>query len=234
MDSYTLQARVWPALVVMMPAALAVFSRFPDKITDSRSLIAFVGSCGLTLLLAEFARDHGKRRENALHQRHGGWPTTQRLRHRDNLVDPHTKCRYHNKLSDIVPDVAMPTIEHEASDPDGADQCYASSVGYLRERTRDKKQFPMVFGNLVRYGFARNLWGLKPYAITVCLISILVSMWPLFDNSESELHPVTAIAIGMNAVLLVVWFTFIRPSWVLRLADAYAISLLATLEKIES
>ena len=76
----------------------------------------------------------------------------------------------------------MPTADDEVNDPDAADRIYASAVSLLLEKTRDKKAFPLVYKELVSYGFRRNLWGLKAGGILFAIIGLVASAFALRLN----------------------------------------------------
>ena len=119
-------------------------------------------------LLTQLGRDAGKNKEKGLWDSWGGKPTTQLLRHRDHQLDPNTKSRYHAKLAAIVPGIRMPSPEEEAQDPQAADHVYDSCVKYLIQKTRDHKQFPLLFHENVSYGFRRDLLGNETGGDWVC------------------------------------------------------------------
>ncbi len=49
---------------------------------------------------------------------------------------------------------------------------YDSATAYLRDTTRDRGRFPLVFQAMYDYGFRRNLWGLKPWGLTFALTGL--------------------------------------------------------------
>src|SRR5947208_9959356 len=73
----------------------------------------------------------------------------------------------------LVRDVKLPTSEEEAADPEGADQRYEACVRFLRNATRDRSTFPLVFAENVNYGFRRNLWGMRSAGIACSAVSAL-------------------------------------------------------------
>jgi hypothetical protein len=81
-------------------------------------------------------------------------------RHRDDRLDAAAKASWCQFLGGRIKEKA-PTAEAEAADPAGADAYYARCGDWLREHTRDRKRFKLIFEELVTYGFRRNLLGLK-------------------------------------------------------------------------
>lgn len=233
-DAYTIQARLRPALLVALPGGLAVIAWFPEKFVGWGLLVGIATSFGLTALLAQLGRDQGKKKESQLFESWGGKPTTLMMRHRSRHFDSNTLQRYHQKLAALLPDLHLPSSEEEKADPEGADQVYESCARFLRERSRDKKKFPLVFDENSSYGFRRNLWGMKPVGIGLAIIGVLVCgvaiVWESFAS-------IPAAAIGcllVNLALLLWWLLWVKPDWVRLVADAYAERLLAVCEAIES
>ena len=57
-----------------------------------------------------------------------------------------------------------------------AREAYEAAAAYLREQTRDRKAYPLVYEALCEYGFRRNLWGLKPIGLTFSLLGFAASV----------------------------------------------------------
>ena len=82
------------------------------------------------------------------------------MTHGDRNIDRLTKVRYHAFLSDRIDGWSAPSQVDEAQDPVTAELVYDSAVRWLREMTRDRKRYGLVFKENVSYGFRRNLYGL--------------------------------------------------------------------------
>lgn len=229
-DTYSLKARLWPVLLHFLPLGLAVIAWFPEKFAGWGLLLGVATPCGLTALLTELGRDQGKKKEPWLFERWGGMPTTQLLRHRDSTLDANTKTRYHKKLGVLIPDIQMPSPRKEKASPLAADQVYESCGRFLRQRTRDKQQFPLVFKELVSYGLRRNLWGMKPSGLLVALIGLVASIVPFVATLSDRVPPAAVVASILNLFLLVWWALRITPDWVRLAGFAYAHALLAACE----
>ncbi|KKM67591.1 hypothetical protein LCGC14_1469610 [marine sediment metagenome] len=231
-DGYTVQARLKPSLLVWLPVALAIVAWWPEKFVGWGFLVGISATCGLTLLLAEVGRDQGKQKEKMLFERWGGKPTTQLLRHRDDRIDANTKARYHQKLETLVPGVTLPTRQEEDADREAADAAYSSCVRYLIERTRSKKEFPLVFKELVSYGFRRNLWGMKAPGVLLAVLGSLASSVAVGVGWGASVPAAAIAATAVSAVLVACWLIHITRQWVQTVAFAYAERLLASLEKL--
>ena len=178
----------------------------------------------------------------------GGAPTTHLLRLRDpsnNL----TLRRLRAKLEDLV-GYRLPTKQEEKADPDGADREYERAVSFLREATRDRSKFPLVFSENTHYGFRRNLWGLKTYGVAIASLAAIGS-WAMLLLLSLGIPPsevwldilvhnpdrqVITRLIGsiINTVIVGLWIFVVKPQWVKVAADAYAERLLASIDSVET
>lgn len=228
LDLYAFKARFRPALLVFLAPVLGLIAWFPERFVGWTLLGGTIGTFGLSVLLSEFARDLGKRKEPRLFALWGGPPTTRFLRHRDKTLNPQAKVRYHGALGDLIPTFATPTPQDEEADPAAADQVYEAWTDYLREATRDRHKFPLVFGELASYGFRRNLWAMKPSGTILCAIGFLVALGACFYDlwASRAIPPVAVAAAVIDAILLPCWIFCINPGWVRLVADAYGQRLL--------
>jgi len=201
-----------------------------------KSVAAALGACGGTYFLAQFARDPGKNLQNKLFERWGGMPSVTMLRHRDPRLNRITKARTHQQLCKLVPDTKALTKEQEEANPDDADMLYAAWSSHLRNSTRDQKRFPLVFDELVAYGYRRNLLGLKPLGITIsaaCFgVSSVVAAVQFSDTDRVGSHCFIAFTIAL--IFLLIWIFRITAKWVRLTADAYAERLIETTELLHS
>ena len=234
LDTYNFRARLAPMLIVILPAVLAVAVWLPLESEYWRLLGSLGMSAALSLLLVQVGRDQGKQKQPQLFESWGGKPTTRLLRHRDQVIDSHTKARYHQKLRTLLPDVPMPPASLEDEAPERADAAYESCGKFLLEATRDKKRFPLVFDANVSYGFRRNLWGMRPTGIANSLVGLISSVSnALYAYTGSSKITVTSVsAIAICGLLITWWLLRIKPSWVRLAADAYAERLLAACETL--
>lgn len=230
LDAYTIPARFFPAVIVLMPVGFAVAAWFPSDMLAWGAVSGFIGTTGLAVLLAEMARDQGRRREPELFKRWGGQPTVQMLRHRDAGVDGLTKHRYHDCLGAIVLGLKMPSEQEEAADVASADGVYMSCTRFLLEQTRDRKRFPLVFKEVVSYGFRRNLWGMKPVGIILAVAAILAITAKVVFVGNKNWDGVDVAGVLVSATLLTIWAVRVTPEWIKPVAFAYARNLLASCE----
>jgi hypothetical protein len=211
----------------VLPVTLGVIAWFPDRFIGWGILVGVLSGSGAYVLLAQLARDNGKRKEKQLVNSWGGMPTTRQLRHRDSAFDWVTLARYHSYLASKV-GISSPTKPEEEADPKSADDVYESYIHYLREATRDKTKFPLVFSENVNYGFRRNLWGMKPAAILLALggVSAGVARITFSLLMNEPVSASAALATALCILSLVWWCLRVTSGWVRLAADAYADRLL--------
>lgn len=243
-DTYWRRARLYPALLTLLPPVAVVFAWVP-ALVQGQSIAALVGvaaSFGLLYVFASVTRSAGKRTEVRLLAQWGGWPTTIMLRHADTNIPAATKARYHKFLKQCGSWEAPPSAEVENADPVANDDAYASAVQWLKEQRRGP-EFRLVLNENAEYGFRRNMRGLKPSALTLCLVTALgwwvaafvqlgSTPWSLAPTEIRELLAVPSqlawAALGLTLIALVAWIAIVRDHWVREAADQYAKALLAT------
>ncbi len=249
-DSYSRQARLFPALLTVFAPLVAVLAWFPGLLLSNMggALLTFGTSCGLLYLLASLARTAGKKVEARLLKAWGAWPSTYLLRHSSRL-DEHTRARYHAFLAANIPRMVFPTAEQEEVNPKGPDAVYDSAVKWLKERARGK-EFPLVEKENAQYGFRRNLRGLKGLGSILCVATLVSSVaialrepHQLFVMLRSDpiealktlsvdVPPAVWAALGLNLMALFGWLLVVNDNWIRLGGEQYAEALLATCDRI--
>lgn len=235
LDGYAFKARYLPALIVLLPSWLAFAVWFPvDK-----QFIGTFASAGLTtvlsVLLAQLGRDAGKARQKELFKEWGGAPTTRALSYRGKVINPITLARCHAALMAAVPGLQLPdSKEAEKADWDSAKKGYESASDFLREATRDKAVFRLVYAENVNYGFRRNLWAMKPAGIAISVLSIVaVSVHASQRYLANEPLPgLDAAAAFLSAALIALWLARFNKAWVRTAADEYSTRLVTAAETL--
>jgi hypothetical protein len=244
-DSYNRQARLYPALLVLLPPLLLLLAWFPALENIGHLLITIAVACGLLFLLADFARTRGKKLEPILLKEWGGWPTTIWLRHSDSHLSAEVTRRYHAFLSRQPAIGVLPTQEDERLDPRRSDERYAASVVWLKEQCRGNA-FPLVEKENATYGFRRNLLGLKSIGLVVCVATLLVPLFIVLVKSGFEVLRAPKILIGayltlpalvlgslaFSVVALVGWLLLVNRHWVREAGYQYARALLANCDSL--
>jgi hypothetical protein len=235
LDSYALRARLFPCLIVILPVSLVVIAFQPAESWAFNLLAGAVTSFGLTFLLSQLGRDLGKKLEPKLFQKFGGVPTTLLFSHRHTKLDIESLNRYHRILEKFIPDLKMPTPQDEEELPETAYQKYETCTRFLREKTRDRMKFRLVFAENVNYGFRRNLLGMKPAGAVISLIGIIACGLILFYKTSVNVDRLIlpSICLLINIYLFVWWILRIKVTWVETVAWEYANQLLSACDSLE-
>jgi hypothetical protein len=174
MDQYDRNARLKPALLGILPAALAVVALAPDAVLGWSGGIALIVQAGGSFLLAQIVGDIGKKKEPQLFEYFGGRPTELLLSH-EHAPNKVGLAERHRKLAKLFPKLKIPTADAETKDPKAALDIYTACVDKIRGLARtDKVKFPDVHRENIHYGFRRNLWGLKQYGIAITAVAAIV------------------------------------------------------------
>ena len=104
MDQYDRNARLKPALLVILPAALAVVALAPDAVLGWSGGIALILQLGGSFLLAQIVGDIGKTKEPKLFEYCGGRPTELLLSH-EHAPNKIVLAERHRKTGQTIPEV---------------------------------------------------------------------------------------------------------------------------------
>lgn len=221
MDSYNITARAFPVYLTVSPITLALISVLPEGFDWTLGGLASFVFLPLSYLCGQIGGDLGKKLEKSLWQKWDGPPTTRYLRHGNSEFNTITRNRIHDQLRSMGH--VVPTSEEQNDNPFDSDKYYESCVDQLISQTRDTKRFPLVFKGLKQYGFRRNLLGLKPFGISLTILSILAHIIiPLsFWESDRSVALVTLTGI-LNIGILIAWLCFVSEYTVKLTAERYA------------
>ncbi len=234
LDKYSLKARLYPAFIVLLPAFVVSLYYITDFEKYFHYATALISVGLFTYLLAQLGRDKGKIKESKLFTHWGGKPTTLILKHSDNSIDQVTKKRYHKLLETKITDIKIPTAQQEQNDANFANQVYESCTKYLISKTRDTKKFPLIFKENTSYGFRRNLWGMKTWALVIIFILIIIHFYFItkgFSNNIS-LQDKDIFLFTFFGVMILFWFFVVTKNWIKLTAYAYAERLLESVDEI--
>ena len=115
--------RIMPALLTLLPVAVAVFASVPSEWRLIGGLLAIIGAGGGTTFVSQVARDRGRAKQPRLWEMWGGPPTTRVLRQSESPGHP-SRDRWRSRLQRLTGN-PLPTEEDERSDPEDADARYA-------------------------------------------------------------------------------------------------------------
>ncbi len=231
-DQYEMRARLLPGLAMLSPLIFSLWAWLPVSIAWN-SIITIIVTCGGISILLGTVRDKGMSLERRLFK--DGLPTTCMLRQRDKTLDPITKQRYQKCLEKKIHNIKFPSLEAELLDPESADSHYISAANWLKEETRDRTKYPLVFEELCNYGFSRNLLGIKPYGLVLSIFIFAISVVRIFiiyGKVINNVPPIACIALIYSTFILFSWLVFVNQTIVFSSASAYSRALLASCEKL--
>lgn len=234
MDQYDRRARLMPALLVILPAALTVIALAPAEVLGWGGGVALIVQAGASFLLAQMVGDIGKRKESKLFESFGGRPTEMLLSHQ-HAPSKVVLADRHKKLAKLFTKIRIPTADTEQQDLKAAFEIYTACCDKLRSLVRaEKDKFSDVHRENIHYGFRRNLWALKPAGITITAVALVIGGAEIY-GAVSEHLPVSLVLpliVGVDALFLVWWIFFITNSWVKRAAVLYAERLMEALDAL--
>ncbi|MYK33311.1 MAG: hypothetical protein F4051_16890 [Boseongicola sp. SB0670_bin_30] len=240
MDRYDRRARLRPALFCGLPLVASLFLLIPQFGVIWGSLGGIMVYCGGSILLIQISRDLGKALEVRLYRSWGGKPSMAMLRHCDTRLEKLNRDRYRSFLCRSVPDLTLASPQEEEENPEEADAKYESANRWLLEQTRERPQFSLLSTENMNYGFRRNLLGLKPTALgidavaLVIVIGVAATSWTgQFASTIQGLSPEwwASAAITVGHVLL--FALYVRANWVRTAAEKYAVQLLAACDTLD-
>jgi hypothetical protein len=205
LDTYSIKARLFPALIVVLPALVLLLMVGQWKDPGLPELLFSLGIAVLFFAVADLARRAGRWVQSSIFKESEGRPVNSELRRSDPMIDSGTKDRYRNFIAEKIGKVP-PTAEDEANDPKSADNFYVECFTYLRNSTYDTETFRVLFSENITYGFRRNLYGLRPYGIAVNAIALILAA--LIHHFEPEF-----ISVSRNNVIIQGAFALIHASY---------------------
>lgn len=211
LDAYSLRARLFPAILGVAPAlaALALLISW-EKIALSNT-IATAGLLVLVFALADFARRIGVYIEPKIYAEMGGKPSVTMFRRSDHTIEEATKDRYRTFIAGKINQPA-PSSRQESANQAVADAFYEACGTWLRTNTRDAKKFPLVFGELVGYGFRRNQYGLKWVALGLNTVVVTICGLLLWRQGALDMsHDLTTrtVLVLIVAAIHAAYFLFV-------------------------
>lgn len=230
LDPYDRKARLYPALLVMLVPVVALTLVAPVFSSQLAGLTSLAIALGGLMLLSSLGREWGKRKEPQLFQEWGGTPTTLMLLRATTGLDHVTIARYQRILEGKIAGLTFLNPAVEESQRRKAMAVCESAVKWLREATRDSRKFALIFAENTNYGFRRNLLGVRPLAIVMCVLTLLATALHAWLGSTGNLSAISGqswAAAAVACVGIVVWGGVVNAEFVKTTAFAYATALLA-------
>ena len=223
-DQYTLRARLYPAFLTAAPIAVTVALLWTAS--PLTRLWPLVVGVGMLFFLSSWVRGKGQEAERRLVQTWNGMPTTHMLRYSERANGPQFDRR--RRLLAAAVDIELPTESAETDDSVHADALYVTATRALIAHVRAKQgQFPRVQEENIHYGFRRNLYAMKPLALTLLGANLVFDVAWLIGEKVNASGFVT---LGIHLILLMAWATVVKPPWVRQQGDTYAERLFEALE----
>ena len=233
LDTYSLKARVYPSVLVLFPIFLIgiYYVTNIEAYYHYFTSFAFLGL--FSFVLAQIGRDNGKKKEKKLFEYWGGKPTCTLLRHSNDQLDIHTKKRIHSLLEQTILGIKIPTMNEEQMNPVEADAVYESCTRYLISKTRDTDKYSLLFKENTNYGFRRNLWGMKVWALIIIIACVLIHCIMITKglSTITLLKPIDWLLFVAFFILILFWLFVVNREWIKTTAIAYAERLYETLNE---
>lgn len=225
-DRYDRNARLRPALFTILPILVWVAIWYPKIWSLFGALASLLVTCGVTFLLAQLARQRGRRLESHWTPAIGRTHSAKLLSHSDPTLPAATKARYHAYLAGHG--VVLPTIPQERRDPAKAQDQYLAAILWLLEHTRQNAGKSLLLDENIAYGFRRNLRGLKPFALVILALVLAANVALVWRGGWTSPMLETGVMLGGGlALLTLIWIFYVTKPFVEDASLAYAQRLLA-------
>lgn len=221
LDRYDINARLKPALLVLLPVFLTVAFWIPQARTVVGGIISLLSACGLLYLMTQTARRMGRSVERRMEDRAGRKHSARLLTHADKTIASETKKRYHAYLRSHGLSISTP--EEELASPETAFDRTRSAIDWLLEHTRPNAQKSLLFTENIAYGYQRNLFGLKPIALIIAFTAIAghgLLLW-IRPLDETTLWIGLLIGVGLAATIFL-WALIVTQASVVDASLSYA------------
>jgi hypothetical protein len=209
-DRYELCARVLPSAIVIIPPVISCYLWFPQVQTIHSIVVGIVIFILILIPMSKHLRNEGRKKQKVLFECWGGAPTTVILRCSNKTLDLTSKQRYKKCLEDSIDGLSFPSEEEEGADPGKADEIYNSAVRWLREKTRNKETYQLVFEENLSYGFSRNLCAVRPLALSVLILTLFVNICALCIKYRTNIMSIPPEIIILICILLLDLYLWIR------------------------
>ena len=232
LNPYDRKARLHPALLTGLPLFVCLAALVPDFGRFWSVVSGVMLFCGATTWLTQLGRDRGRALEPALFRAWGEKPSVAMLRHRDERLSTSDKERYRAILRRMAPELRLASLRKEQRSPEQADDGYRGATTWLLEQTRDRRRFELLFRENTNYGFRRNLWALKLFALafdaTAIAVVVLSGMGLLANitGGASPANTTMLLCASLTVAHISILVVVVRSDWVRRAAEAYAEQLL--------
>ena len=222
LDSYHIRARLCPSIILFSPFAITAFFCFDEVFSLASSAIVISLFLAFTNYLPILQRLTQNRKQPFVNY------AAELLTLQDSTLDPITKQRYYNKLASL--DESFSAFSSPSGSPEFND-CCASAVRFLRERSREKH---LIQEENINYGFCKNLYMSKNAGVFFCVFcNILIAGYArmrfgVFLGLPLELY----FSFSINCFLLLFWILGVNKRIMRDSSIYYAKTLLSILDSL--
>jgi uncharacterized protein (DUF2062 family) len=224
LDEYDREARLVPALLVLVPVVLAAVGLGFENNPLLAAVIGILFAVGAPMLVAKQVANRGRDLEKSLFSGWGGPPTTLKLVPPADAPLGEIRKQRRDRLERAT-GITLPTSSTlTLTDA----ETYQAAVHWLITNTRDHARFPVVWTELKSYGFERNLLGLRSLGLASSATSVMALAAGLIAGvlgAEVTLAPLAILCAVCVAIGLAWWFGS-NEQRVRVVADRYAERLL--------
>ena len=162
---YNVRARIYVGLIILAPFLFHGYLLIPEIQSISATFIITLITFSLCSLIIVLSRMYGSKALKKCYP--NGLPAQIFLLPENNYIDPITKKRYYSFFETHIPEFNVTKTGNEMTNQ------IQSAVSWLIAQTRDETEFPLIAEENINLGFAYNLLGLKPLAISLYIILLL-------------------------------------------------------------
>lgn len=222
-DRYDLRVRMSVGIIVLSPILISLYLLIPEVRSISFTAMILIISFGMCNLIIAQSRYYGRNASTKCFNQ--SKPAQRMLLPSDQTPDSQTKERYHSFFSSKIKGV---TFEKDTQDIDA--MCN-TAISWLISQTRDSSKFPLIKEELINYGFAKNLYGMKSIGIIISVALILIEITALGIQHHTNLNIAPtrnlAVSIIISFCYLLMWILVVKKEWVIECGEKYARSLLS-------
>ena len=234
LDKYNFRARLIPMVLALLPLYVLSTNILGIYFSNSKLYypIGIVIAIGFSLLFEPITRQHGKNIQSKLYKEWGGIPSVAMMRFSDERINQHSKRRYRKFLAKHIIELNEVTEEFENNFPDKADEIYCSANTWLLSKTSDKPKFKRLFNENLIYGFWRNLYGAKIFALIID-IAVLTVLGVLVYKDINFLNESLNFNLIFTLLHFIILLVFVGKKRVKTQAENYAKQLLAACDNLD-
>ena len=230
LNAYERRARLVPGVLAIVPLIVLFAVLGLRQIPAISYVLGILAAAGVgPVLIVGAVRNFGRAVEQRLWESWGGPPTTAWLR-LDTPTDDKDQRAAWRKAVEVVSGLTLLSLRAERRDKAKADNAIRRAIKSVRDKTRDKEKFELLFFENRNYGYERNIYGIRWAARGISLLSALTltsyMVWvaPLVHRPQVSAGNI----FGVTACLLcfVGWLVLPSKKRVKAAAERYANELL--------